>query len=273
VRRLEGSRVLLAISCAALGIGCAQPGGTVGGAAGAGPTAGSGGAGAAGGGGAGGAAGPTRVVPLGRERCRAPAGVSASPGTIEEAVQLLNALPKPTSVACFIESLARPLSAYATDSIFSAQPAFSYDSPRVFLKVNQLWISVVVEGKSSFLLEFGFQPIATELRTIKAELELPLAAPITPSVAYERVRFGTGTSCGLCHYDERPVDGVEAAGAFASVAFRPHEQTYVSIESLRRANLACDFQANFPRCELLSALFDGGPVVETPFPSEMATFF
>jgi hypothetical protein len=256
---------LAGLLVAVLWTGCAAPSDGDG-AAGTGALAGSSGAGGSAGTGG-------RIVPLGRERCQAPAGVSSSPGTIEEAVQLLNALPKPTSVACFIESLARPLSLYATDSIFSAQPAHSIQSPRVFLKIDQLWLSMVVDGDASFLLEFGFLPDPTVFRSIKAELKLPLTEAVTPAAAYERVRYLSGTSCGICHYDERREEGIDFAEAFSSISFQPRSETRVSVESLQRENLACDFQTTFPRCELLSALFDGGPVSETPFPADMLTFF
>ena len=53
--------------------------------------------------------GVAAVNPLGRARCRPPAGVSGYPKTTQAALDLLNALPKPTSVACFVESLDRPL--------------------------------------------------------------------------------------------------------------------------------------------------------------------
>src|SRR5690348_2790353 len=45
--------------------------------------------------------------PSSAPRCQAPPGVSAKPHSTDEAVQLLNALPKPTTVPCFLESLER----------------------------------------------------------------------------------------------------------------------------------------------------------------------
>lgn len=214
------------------------------------------------------------VNPLGRPRCQAPAGVSGSPATIEEAVNLLNALPKPTSVACFVESLDRPLTAFATSSSLSAQPALSHRSPRVFLRLDKLWLSVVVDGESSYLVEFS-QALDTEpLRTIKAELLLPLTEAVPQSLPYERVRFGTGTACGLCHTGETRADGVSFTDAFASAALRPRPETRVSIdEKLRLESASCDWQVEPHRCELLSSIFDGGTVVEEAFPHAMPTLF
>jgi hypothetical protein len=216
------------------------------------------------------------TTPLGRARCQAPAGTTGSPHTIEEAVQLMNALPKPTSVACFVESLDRPLTAFATKSIFSAQPAQSARSPRVFLQLSRLWISIVIDGQSSSLVEFGYLAAGERLQTIKAELELPLEAPVGPSAPYDRVLLpegGNGTICGLCHFGERKLEDITFANVYASEAFRPRADSYVSIESLQVESQLCDVRAQPQRCEMLAALFDGGLVTESPFPDAMETFF
>ncbi|HVY31941.1 MAG TPA: hypothetical protein VHB79_35645 [Polyangiaceae bacterium] len=213
------------------------------------------------------------LSPLGRARCQAPAGVDASPKNIDEAVELLNALPKPTSVACFVESLARPLNAYATSSPFSAQPALSPKSPRLFLQLDELWLSVVIDGDSSYLMEFGLLIDTQAMRSIKGELKLPLDAPVAPSTPFDRVRYDSGTVCGLCHLDEHQETSVSFAAAFSSNAFRPRPDSRVGIDGLRLENQLCDWHAEPHRCEMLSAVFDGGPVSEIQFPAEMRTFF
>lgn len=220
------------------------------------------------------AGGKAYTTPLGRPRCQAPLGVSGSPRTIEEAVELLNALPKPTSVACFVESLDRPLAAFASKSVFSAQPALSAQSPRVFLQLSRLWISIVIDGESSTLIEFGYLVPGERLQTIKAELALPLEAPIGPTAPYDRVMFDErGTVCGFCHIGERKAEEVTFAPAFASVAYRPRPETRVSIEALQVEAQLCDVHSQPNRCEMLAALFDGGTVTETRFPETMLTFF
>lgn len=212
--------------------------------------------------------------PLGRERCRAPSGVSASPRDTQEALLLLNALPKPTSVACFLESLSRPLSIQATSSIFSAQPALSALSPRVFIKLGQGWLSVVIDGDSSYLLEFGDVLDGDPSRSVKGELELPLLEPAAPSAPYDRVMFNdTTTSCGFCHFNERIADNLSFPNAFASVAFQPRLESLVSTSSLRSEHERCDWQREPHRCDMLASIFDGGEVREEPFPSSLATFF
>lgn len=211
--------------------------------------------------------------PLGRARCTAPTGVSGSPKTTQQALDLLNALPKPTSVACFLESLDRPLTVYATSSVFSAQPALSAASPRLFLKLDHLWLSVVIDGESSYLMEFGYEISGEQPRSIKGELELPIYQPVAPSAPYDRVRYGEGTGCGLCHSDERPVEGSSFINAFSSIAFRPRPDSRVAVDDLKNGLRSCDWQANAHRCEMLSAVFDGGAVVEVAFPDAMSTFF
>jgi hypothetical protein len=230
--------------------------------------------GGAGGSGAGAAVGGAAAVnPLGRARCQPPAGVSGYPRTTQEALDLLNALPKPTSVACFVESLDRPLTVYASSSAFSAQPALSAVSPRLFLKLDNLWLSVVIDGDSSYLIEFGYQISAEPARSIKGELELPIDQAVPPSAPYDRVRYGGGTVCGLCHYDEQAAGDSSALSAFSSIAFRPRADSRVSIDSLRTAAASCDWQSQPHRCEMLAAVFDGGAVIEVPFPDTMSTFF
>jgi hypothetical protein len=212
--------------------------------------------------------------PLGRPRCQAPAGVSARPRDTQEAVALLNALPKPTSVACFIESLARPLSIQATSSVFSAQPALSAASPRVFVRLGQSWLSMVVDGSSSTLLEFGDIVADEPTRSIKGELELPVQAAVAPSAPYDRVLFSeTGTTCGFCHYDERRADNLPFPQAYASIAFQPRPDSLVSLASLRAEYQACDWTTEAYRCDLLWSIFGGGEVIELPFSTTLPTFF
>lgn len=241
-----------------------------------GATGGGGAAGSAGAAGAasGGGSGSVGVQdPPGRARCTAPAGTTSSPQTIEEAVALLNALPKPTSVACFVESLARPLKIYASDSIFSAQPAFSTRSPRVFIKTGTLWSSVVMDGEASELIEFGYL-IPGTMRSVKGEVHLPLEAPLAPTTPYQRVLFGeSGTACGLCHTSEEPVAVPGVGMAYSSTAFKPRDDTHVRISNLRLEAATCNWQREPTRCELYSAIFGGGEVVEELFPEPMLTFF
>ncbi|MEP7049135.1 MAG: hypothetical protein ABJB12_02230 [Pseudomonadota bacterium] len=265
----------LTLACvAALASACSAPAGSDPSADPALPSAGASAVGGAASAAGAGGAGTPALNPLGRARCRAPVGVSASPQNTEEAVQLLNSLPKPTGSACFIESLDRPLAIYATDSMFSAQPAFSRISPRVFIKLGALWVSAVMDGDSSYLLEFGTQVADAPPRSIKGELLLPINAAIPTSAPYDRVREeNEGTVCGLCHAAETRADNIAFAVAFSSASLRPRPDSQVSVDDLRSEAARCDWQLEPHRCEMLAAVFGGGSVVDAQFPDGMPTFF
>ena len=208
--------------------------------------------------------------------CRPPVGTNGSPQTIEDAVTLLNALPKPTSIPCFLESLDRPLHASATSNTISAQPAFSAASPRIFLRLGQLVLSVVPEGDASHLIEFSYL-LEGDARSIKGELSLPLTQAVPASAPYEHVLSTDasgrgGTVCGLCHGPEERVQSIDFTAAFSSVAFRPNPNSRVPLEALTQAQKSCDVAAQPERCAVLTALFGHGPVVQADFPSTMVLF-
>src|SRR5687768_2690122 len=56
------------------------------------------------------------AVPAARAPCSAPSGVSASPRNVSALVELINSLPRPTSLPCLLETLQRPLEIYLTRS-------------------------------------------------------------------------------------------------------------------------------------------------------------
>ncbi len=202
-------------------------------------------------------------------RCIPPSDVSASPRTIEEAVTLLNALPAPVDIACFLESLERPLKVVATSSTFSAQPASGAENPRVFLFAGDLVMSVAPAGEGVKLLEFG--EFIDDFQTIKGEVELPLEGQLAPSDPYSRVLFEEGTGCGLCHRNEHEVGTVGDVPQYASLAYQPALHHALAEEDVRDAYEACAGE-DTERCLILSALFDHGPVLFTTFSEDLPTF-
>ena len=104
-------------------------------------------------------------------RCVPPDGVSGSPQTIDEVVALIDALPPPVTLPCFLESLDRPLHVEAAISRSSAQPAYWDRSPRLFLFIGDLVLTVVPEGSGAALLEMG--EFVDETHTRKAEQVVP----------------------------------------------------------------------------------------------------
>jgi hypothetical protein len=85
--------------------------------------------------------------------------------------------------------------------------------------------------------------------------------------------FVTFAGCGVCHSLEEPAPSVSFTQAFASTAYRPRPETHVGLDSLLMELKMCNFEAEPHRCGMLSAVFDGGPVVEEAFPSSMPTFY
>jgi len=203
--------------------------------------------------------------------CRAPAGVSNSPRTIDETVTLINALPKPLSLPCFLESLARPLEISASFGVFSAQPAKGARSPRIFIFQEPNVMSIVPEGDGAQLLEFGEQ--RPEFRSLKAEIVFPVTTQLPQNAPFDKLlSTPTLTTCGGCHPSERQESEISGLRTFTSLALRPRPQELVSAASLGHELAICDPAREPQRCEMLDALMGWGPVSDRSFPFEMATF-
>lgn len=203
--------------------------------------------------------------------CKAPAGVSGSPKTIEEAVTLINSLPKPVSVACFVAALDRPLKASLSNSTTSAQPAGGTRSPRIFIVIDKLNISVVPEGLGQDLVEFSYMVSST--MSVKAELEFPIIENVSAQTPYSRIRYNNATTCGVCHGFESRYSDVAFAEAFYSLAFQPQKNTKVSLDSFRSEVAKCNPSIEPKRCAIISAFFGKGAVQTYEFPAVMPFFF
>ena len=164
------------------------------------------------------------------ERCAPAPGTTGSPSSIAETVDLVNGLPKPVSLACFLEALERPLRLVATESFFSAQPAMGSRSPRIFLFMEGIIHSIVPAGTARNLLEMG--EATSPGLSIKAELAFPITENITLATAFERLPLDGITTCGVCHDGRVPVFGIE--GAFESEVLRPTDQELVPLAELER---------------------------------------
>jgi hypothetical protein len=197
--------------------------------------------------------------------------VTNEPRSIEQSVELVNALPKPLTLACFIEALGRPLKLHAAISTVSAQPSRGTRSPRIFVYLETLVMTVVPEGRGAHLLEFGEQ--RPDMRSVKAELRFPIEENVSSSLPYEQALFDEEvTGCAFCHADEQPDPSITAAPAFVSRALRPFERQRVPLSGLEEEHATCDAAIEPERCALLDALFGGGDVADWDFPVEMATF-
>jgi len=203
-------------------------------------------------------------------RCVAPEGAPTSPQTVADVLALINALPSPVTLPCFLQALARPLKMHASVSLISAQPSTGARSPRIFLFFDGMRMSIVPAGAGAPLLELG--EIRDESRSLKAEVLFPVTTPLDAATPYQRVLFTpTVTRCGFCHPVETPDPDITFATAFTSVALRPADSYAVSIDSLANELSICDPTAEPDRCAMLHALFDQGTPVEQPFPADLPT--
>jgi hypothetical protein len=195
--------------------------------------------------------------------CVTPLGVSGSPRNMSEALILMNSLPKPVSLACFLQALSRPLSLYMTSSDQSLQPSPGARSPRTFIVYEPMVLSIVLDGPAKIALELGYR--TSPSRSVKTEILFPLVTDVTFDNVFDEVRSGNLTKCGNCHTGETvtfhpdlPVD------VFESDIIAPFDMYEVDLDDLRGEHTSCDAAAEPERCALLSALFDHGAVRAAP---------
>lgn len=199
------------------------------------------------------------MPPAESERCATPFRVSGSPNTIPAALILMNALPRPTTLECFIQSLERPLSVYLTSSGGSLQPSLGARSPRTFIVNGDLVMSIVFDGEAAETLELGYR--TSPERSIKTEILFPLERDVTVSNLFDRVETGSVTMCGACHTGEIFTNHEEFPdGVYESAVIVPSSVFTVDLESLRAEEAACDPATESFRCGLLDAFFDHGEV-------------
>lgn len=219
--------------------------------------------------------GAPSVVPVVRQRnpeCTAPSGISNSPATIAEALTLINALPKPLTLPCFLQSLARPLGINATNSLFSLQPSQGTRSPRIFVFTQSLVMSVVPAGDGASLLEFG-EPRA-DFRSLKAELGFPVYETLQPSAPFEHLLFNEQvTKCAVCHASENVEATTLGVRQFVSAAIRPLPGDKVGVANLARELAVCDSNTEAERCAMLDGLLGWGAATDAVFDPQMPTFF
>lgn len=186
--------------------------------------------------------------------CEVPAGAPRNPRTIAEAVTLLNLLPKPTTVACFLEALERPFRIQATSSPFSVQPAKGTRSPRIFIFRGNLVISVVPFDEKAPHVEFG--EILNPTMSIKGDLVFPVVAPLSTGAPFDGIRLGLGTSCRACHTGERALfyGGAPDTDVYSSGIIPPDPAYEVPVSDVVTLARDCDAAAEPQRCAILRAV-------------------
>ncbi|MBS1962196.1 MAG: hypothetical protein JST04_08270 [Bdellovibrionales bacterium] len=185
--------------------------------------------------------------------CTTPDGISGRPGTIEEVVALVNALPKPTSLGCFLDALEKPLKITATSNQLNGQPAAGARSPRMFIINLGLILSVVPDGVGADRLEMSES--APYAQSTKAEIKFPVLTAISNSFPYASVLYGAGTTCKSCHANETalPNDATHS-NAYASDKKYPDPTYAVSIASILVSEQNCNPSLEPTRCRILSAV-------------------
>jgi hypothetical protein len=212
------------------------------------------------------------LADAGSPSCTPGPGTTGAPSSVVEVVQLINGLPHPVTIPCFLEALERPLRIMAASSFISAQPAFSTSNPRIFILGDGISLSVVPHGDSQNLLEMG--ELTSNTRSIKAELEFPIDQVLALDAAFEHIRAESsqGTVCFGCHHDEVEVVDYPVSGAFDSVAYRPLPNYEVTFDDLKYQFTTCDAGSEPERCAFFDALFAHGEVLPDRFPDEMPVF-
>lgn len=198
--------------------------------------------------------------------CSPANGVSGRPENISQAIILLNTLPKPVTLECFLQALDRPLTIYMTSSDDSLQPSPGARSPRTFIINGPLVMSIVFDGGARDTLEFGYRPEVS--RSIKAEIVFPLTRDVNERTLFDRVRVTERTTqCGICHVGEAHEEFPGfPLGVFASDVIVPFPMEEVSIEAMMSEVASCDAAAEEYRCGLLTALFEQGELVPGTLP-------
>jgi hypothetical protein len=197
--------------------------------------------------------------------CTAPSGVSSTPGTVEDVVRLVNSLPKPVTIPCFVQSLGRPLKIFASQSAASAQPAPNAENPRMFIFSNQLILTIVPAGPGKLLLEMG--QLISSSESIKGELLFPISSKIPLDAPFIRIKSGAQTSCASCHASEQPLSG--SSVAFSSRAIKASDTSRIAVTNLKTLSDTCNASNDLYRCLILRSVFNYGDVVEHSFPYGM----
>ena len=206
-------------------------------------------------------------------RCAPGPNATGAPRTIEQVVDLINSLPKPVSVACFVESLDPPLKVFASNSVASLQLSTGPEDPRWFIFSLPLIVSVTSDGPGAELLEMGvLQP--GNRRALLGELRMPIQTMIKHAVPFDRVSKGDGTTCGFfCHRDEERDTRIRFAEAFVSKSIRAVSSSEVTLDSMRGVLSRCKSPTASARCELLRALLVTGRAQREDFPADMPVGF
>lgn len=188
------------------------------------------------------------------------------PKSIKEFVDLVNILPKPLTVPCLVSVLKGPLSIYAIDNIFSAQPSAGFTSPRIFIINTPLIISVVPDGSGKNNIELS--EITSLYKSVKGDLLFPIENTLSVDEVFNRVLVPTlnGSQCVGCHGGEnRNLGNYKDYMAYETGLLTPNDQQRVPTNQLLFFKQQCTGQNDY-RCQMLKAFYNNGYPVDVIFP-------
>lgn len=206
--------------------------------------------------------------------CVPPAGAVIT--DVQSVVDWLNAMPKPVTLPCFIESLPRPLNIQSALSEFSAQPSLGQRSPRIFFFFDRLILTVVADQDFAEyphpLLEMSYLVDEQELITTKAELKFPITDTLSPAAPYTGLSFNDRISqCSFCHPKESVLARLDDIPIYQSSILKP--TTPLPISQLYVENDNCIVEEEPHRCAMLSSIVDHGELQPYSFPAGAPTIF
>lgn len=207
-----------------------------------------------------------------RKPCTQVGAKFPDPISIITLTEWLNTLPKPLTIPCVLDLLPRPLRVAATKSELSVQPALGESSPRIFLKLGDVTLTVGLMGDRADAIEVSERVNA--IQSAKGELLFPISASISNDQAFREVirSAGDGSKCAACHFQESAAGGPFPVNAFQSKALRPVARHEVSLDELRSLRDACK-DVDSHRCQVLESLFATGVPENFEFPSSWSTMF
>lgn len=221
-----------------------------------------------------GCGGQPSLPPEARSDCAAPTHITIK--DIQSVVDWINAMEKPLTLPCFVESLPRPLKIHVAISDFSAQPSPGRRSPRVFLFFNELILTVAVDQdfdeQEHPLLEMSYLVDNNNLLTTKGEIKFPITTYLPDSAPYTGFMFNdTLTSCAVCHAQETVYGSVEGVPIYQSAMLKPTFS--IPVTELVSQHSNCDIAAEPHRCAMLKSIVVPGDLIPKNFPANAATIF
>lgn len=192
------------------------------------------------------------------------------PKTMQEITDLINKLPKPLELDCFLASLKRPLNINATSSTLSLQPALSSKDPRIFIFNENIIFSIATAGEGAYALEFS--QLKSDRRSFKGEIHFPVTENINVSAPFATLLTGNQTRCSGCHTVEQAEYLLGGVQIYSSIAIKPTENRNVTISELKNEQYLCEFNNDSSyRCRLYNGLLNHGEVNPQDFPEDMPT--